>query len=822
MSAGGDGSTSAVAGGVDCLVANLQALPSATRTAVMSDRGRPVRTHVDGTCAIRAADGTWVPVHGVDAPAAAARLVDRWRTSPVPVPVVMAIGIGLGHLLEAIEAAQATIHVVAIEPVPAVARALLARRDWTAWLNGRLTLLVGPEYAGAVDAWRAIDPAAPDPPAFVLPALDRACPELVGPAAMLAQQIVAGARANAEARRQFAGRYLTQTLQNLAVIASEGDAAALTGQLVGRPAIVVGAGPSLDRRLDLVGLSADDAVVIAVDTATRPLRAAGIDPHLVVGVDPSDTNARHLQDLGDVDRLFLVAEPSLHPSVFAPFAGRTFTFTVGTHHPWPWLRDHGLGRGVLQAWGSVLTTAFDLACVAGCNPIVFVGADLAYSRGLQYCRNTTYEPLWRDCADDAARAARFADYLATHAHSLSADVNGREVVTAPHFLQFRDWIVERARTWVESGSGRVVMNASGEGILHGGPIAAVDPASARQAVAQARPTGGRDVRAVLASLHRRSRTPATSGALSPDLDRPEVWPRDDWAAFASGSHTRIEIEEAARAGRVAVAPHVREWRYLAAVRAQWDALESRGDAERAVHPDYRFAEAQAVAQAAHAVEIHAARQGTRTTRSSAARLRALDVGCGLGRVMRALIALGADVDGADLSATMLSLAAGDPVLADCRFFQTRGDDCGEAPDGAYDLVTMIHAFQRVGPRPVRRRLLGAMSRTLRPDGVVYLQLPFRPDRSPDAVPAPHVPWNDADRAIEPTGEVWVTPVDLPIVLADVAEHFVDVGLQIVDFPVATPRFGDVSAERRSHLIVTAARSASLARRVYALADADLP
>src|SRR5439155_23928291 len=143
----------------------------------------------------------------------------------------------------------------------------------------------------------------------------------------------------------------------------------------------------------------------------RPLLAAGIPPHVAVAVDPSDLNAQHLRDLPDTRGVWLVAEASVDPTVFPQFARRTFTFRVSNHHPWPWLDEHGLGRGQLQAWGSVLTTAFDLACKAGCNPIVFAGADLAYTGGLLYCRNTVYEPEWSHLATDAERAREFQPYF---------------------------------------------------------------------------------------------------------------------------------------------------------------------------------------------------------------------------------------------------------------------------------------------------------------------------------------------------------------------------------------------------------------------------
>ncbi|MGE0813475.1 MAG: 6-hydroxymethylpterin diphosphokinase MptE-like protein [Vicinamibacterales bacterium] len=793
------------------LAANLAALTPATRAAIV-EGGGPRAAGEGGRLALQAADGRWMPLAGGESDAGFDALIAKLAAAGTG--TVLAIGLGLGHLLEAIDRRGAAIRVVALEPVPAVARALLGRRDWTAWLtSGRLRLLVGPAYPGATDAWRWLDAAGAAPFVFVGPWLDRIRPDLVPEATALAGRIVSGAAANAEARRQFAGRYLIHTLQNLPVIATEGDAAALTALGAGRPAIVVGAGPSLDRSLALVRELAGRALVIAVDTALRPLLAAGVRPDLVVALDPSEVNARHLHAPGDVAGVWLVAEPSLHPSAFEAFRGRTFAFAVADHEPWPWLAGLGRDRGRLQAWGSVLTTAFDLACVMGCAPIVFAGADLAYSRGLQYCRNTTYEPLWKDCADDAARAALFQRYLDTHDHGPAPDVRGRDVLTAPHFLQFRDWIVARARTWVAGGAGRRVLNAGGEGILHGGPIETAGPEAVAAAIAAA-PSWGGEACAVLAGAHRRSAAPGPAvAALGSALADRRRWPRDAWVAFAAGTHGAADVDSAVDGARAALADLDRRSAALAAARAPWDAAASRAEAERAIHPDYAFACGQAASQVDFALEEAGRRQP-----GAGDPARVLDVGCGLGRTMAPWIARGCAVDGADSSATMLALAAADPALAGCRLFLTSGADCGDAPDGAYDLVTMFHAFHRVRPRSIRRALLAAMARALRPGGCVHLQVPYFPERTPDAVPAAHVPWAyddlDAERRGR-RGEVWTTPADLPLVLADLGEAFVDVGVQVVDFPAALRGFR-AGAPRLAHLLLSGSTAPGLARRVYAL------
>lgn len=759
-------------------------------------------------------------------PARAAAATVARLVAAGPPPLVITIGLGLGHLLDALEEANDTTRVLALEPSPATVRAMLARRDWSRWLGtGRLMLLVGPDYRGAAEAWRLFGPgASTSPPTLMASSLERAVPEDVAKAKATVRQILAGVRANQEARRQFAGRYLLNTLRNLPAIAAEGDVTALKGAFTDLPAIVVGAGPSLDRNLDLLRRASTRSIIIAVDTALRPLLAAGIVPHVVVAVDPSELNARHLRDLPDASGVWFVAEGSLDSSVLAPFVNRTFTFRVSQHEPWPWLDTQGAGRGTLRAWGSVLTTAFDLACEMGCGPIVFAGADLAYSRGLQYCRNTTYEPLWRDCVTDEARAERFKLYLNERAHLAEDSINGGQVLTAPHYVQFRDWIVSRAAEM----DGRRVLNATGDGILFGKSIAQVNADD----LVFDHPADAVDVRQ---RLHTAWRTGQAGRAgvvvrLNGSLVDAESLPVDTWFAFGGDTASREQIADAVDTAATGVAALAKREAYLAAERARFNAGADTLDQARAlIHPDYELARTQARAQQAHLLMDY--RQRTQpaseggpmmdvfsASSGSPRALRVLDFGCGLGRAMEPFVEAGFDVDGVDFSERMIELARENPHFAESRFFLSDGTDCGDAPIESYDLACCLHAFHHIRPRRIRQAVLRSLARALRPGGVVSIQLPFYPNCAAAEVPAPSVSWSadafDAPAGSRP-GVVWPTADELPLILADFSRDFRDVKLQFVDLPQNSERLRLAPHHKLAHVIVSASKGEMVGVRIYA-------
>ena len=127
------------------------------------------------------------------------------------------------------------------------------------------------------------------------------------------------------------------------------------------------------------------------------------------------------------------------------------------------------------------------------------------------------------------------------------------------------------------------------------------------------------------------------------------------------------------------------------------------------------------------------------------------------------------------------------VLAGSDFFLGSGSDCGQAPDGAYELVYSQLCFRYITSRSVRNDLMRAMARALRPGGVVVVEMRFFPGLAANSIPSPHVPWS-ADE-FEPAGDagqvdVCPTPDELHLVYADFAKHFDDVRLQFVDVPKA--------------------------------------
>ena len=167
----------------------------------------------------------------------------------------------------------------------------------------------------------------------------------------------------------------------------------LRDRFAGNPAIVVSAGPSLARNVDQLGDLKGRAVICAVQTAIRPLTARGIVPDFITSLDFHEMSRKFFENVGDLTRSHLVAEPKA-------------TWHVADNYPGPvslldnnWARlligDELAGRDGLKAGATVAHLAFYLAVYMGCNPIIFVGQDLAFTGSVYYIPGVEIHHAWR-------------------------------------------------------------------------------------------------------------------------------------------------------------------------------------------------------------------------------------------------------------------------------------------------------------------------------------------------------------------------------------------------------------------------------------------
>lgn len=228
---------------------------------------------------------------------------------------------------------------------------------------------------------------------------------------------------------------------------SDPDAGRLFGLFPGAPLVIVSAGPSLDRNIAELRGCEDRCFILSVDTALRPLLAAGVVPHAVLIADPSELNAQHIAGVVP-SSTFVIAEQAVHASALEG-ASKRFLFGLGLF-PDPLFAKYGFGKARLDAWGSVATIALDLACRMGASPVIFAGQDFAYSWNRDYASHTIYHGNHFDVLESGK--------------ARTADIFGNEAYTTENLIAYRDFFIRRMK---QSPKTRFI-NATEGGILTGG------------------------------------------------------------------------------------------------------------------------------------------------------------------------------------------------------------------------------------------------------------------------------------------------------------------------------------------------------------------
>ena len=192
---------------------------------------------------------------------------------------------------------------------------------------------------------------------------------------------------NVNTVRFFSRLWLKHNLLNMPKIVRSPGVKSLFNQFAKKPAILVSAGPSLDKNIDLLRKAVGKAVILSADTCLRPLLARGIKPNFVQAIDAQPITYRHFSGL-DLSDVCLVGVTRLPPEVMDLFSERVFLGDDMNNRLWKPIEPYFERLGTMGSGSTVAVLGFDLAREMGCDPIIFVGQDFSYAYGRAYAEGT--------------------------------------------------------------------------------------------------------------------------------------------------------------------------------------------------------------------------------------------------------------------------------------------------------------------------------------------------------------------------------------------------------------------------------------------------
>jgi len=293
--------------------------------------------------------------------------------------VSIVIGFGLGYLVHAILSKMEKGHrVIVVEPVGHIIRLALSNFDFAKAIFHRDLIIVAPGEAEISAVIYYISNQ------FVitnwLVTVDHytgSKPEIYGKLSSCISNVINQIMCNIGTVAGEAGAKIADNdIVCMPYVIRHRGVAELKGMFKDKPAVLVSTGPSLAKNIhNLMGME-DKVVIIAVGQALRVLLAYDIKPDFICTVDFGEVNMGHFKGLLD-SGVPLVTVNRAYAPLLKAWQGPKFI--AGT--PVPGFEDMATGilteKGFIPAGGSVAHLCFGLAKLLECNPIIFIGQDLA-------------------------------------------------------------------------------------------------------------------------------------------------------------------------------------------------------------------------------------------------------------------------------------------------------------------------------------------------------------------------------------------------------------------------------------------------------------
>ena len=144
------------------------------------------------------------------------------------------------------------------------------------------------------------------------------------------------------------------------------------------PAVIVSAGPSLNKNIDDLHLVKGHFFIVAVDTAVQYLLKRDIKPDIMITVDP-EKPMKYFTDERSFD-IPCVFSDNANTEILDKIKGRLFLLDGKREYLELLLNDVGVKTSVPRGFGgSVATAAFAFLIGIGIKNIILIGQDLAYT-----------------------------------------------------------------------------------------------------------------------------------------------------------------------------------------------------------------------------------------------------------------------------------------------------------------------------------------------------------------------------------------------------------------------------------------------------------
>ncbi len=252
----------------------------------------------------------------------------------------------------------------------------------------------------------------------------------------------------------FGGPFFVNYYRNMLHLSKSYFGDKLFGKFANVPAIICGAGPSLEKNGPLLKQLSQRALIFAGGSSINILNNLGIQPHFCAGIDPNDAQQVRLRNNQAFEVPYFYRQRLNYGAFQTVHGPRLYVTGSGGYDVAEFFEERlGIQGNFFEEGHNVINFASEIAYQMGCNPIIFVGMDLAFTDRKTYSAGVTFDPKVEQRTLD-----EYANFETVG--MLRKDVFGNPIYTLWKWVAEAEWI----GSWAENHSECRLINCTEGGI----------------------------------------------------------------------------------------------------------------------------------------------------------------------------------------------------------------------------------------------------------------------------------------------------------------------------------------------------------------------
>ncbi|WP_346920325.1 motility associated factor glycosyltransferase family protein [Clostridium sp. UBA7339] len=224
----------------------------------------------------------------------------------------------------------------------------------------------------------------------------------------------------------FSKIWFESTISDLKYLSKSKNIVNMKNAYSDKPAVIVSAGPSLSKNISQLKQFEDKAVIFTGGRTWRTLIEEGIKADFLSIIDAHELSYELVDEVINKEEVTLVHSEILPNKVLKLHKGNRVFYPYA-----PWINDIVENPNYNFTHSSVAHTCTKLAMYMGCNPIIFLGQDLAYTDDKVHAENAEFvQEKYKDKEDITKVADNFSPYV--------EDIYGNKVRTSMTLNFFRE------------------------------------------------------------------------------------------------------------------------------------------------------------------------------------------------------------------------------------------------------------------------------------------------------------------------------------------------------------------------------------------------